>query len=346
MGEHAVVHGRPALVTAVDLRLTARLSPRSGDRVRLDLPGLSHREELSWAAVRSYARAARERWTDYSREPGPERFRALRGEDPAHVVKTALGEALEVLGDEAPPGLSLRIDSELPAGSGFGSSAATAVGVVAGFLAWRGAGADLARTERLALEVERRQHGLPSGVDGAAILRGGLLWARKLASGALEVEPVVLRSPLLSRLRVYDTGTPPEPTGAMVAAVRARCDRDPAGTEALFDRIETAARAFREELARDVEDPQRVVETLRVCQACLEELGVVPEAVRAAARRIEAEGGAAKISGAGSLAGPGAGSFLVYHPEPERIAGWGFLQSFRFHAVRLGAEGLRRESVR
>ena len=345
MGEHAVVYGRPALVTAVDLRLTARLSRRPGEGVLLDLPGLHHVEETSWAAVRAYAAAARERWTDYSREPGPERFRAARGDDPAHVVKAALGEALESMGTGTPPGLHLRIDSGLPIGSGFGSSAATAAAVVAGFLAWRGAGADLARIERLALEVERRQHGLPSGVDSAAILRGALLWARKLPSGGLETETVVPRSSLLSRLRVYDTGSPPEPTGAVVAAVRARYGRDPDRIERLLDRIEASTRELRDQLARDVETPDRVMGSIRECEACLEELGVVPGPVREAVRRVTSEGGAAKISGAGSLAGPGAGSLLVYHPEPGRIAGWGFLQSFRFHAVHLGAEGLRRENA-
>jgi mevalonate kinase len=345
MGEHAVVYDRPALVTAVDLRLTARLSSRPGGGVLLDLPGLPHSESVSWTAIRAYARAARERWTDYSREPGPERFRAARGDDPAHVVKAALGEALESLGDETPPGLHLRVDSALPIGSGFGSSAATAIGVVAGFLVWRGAGDDLPRIERLALEVERRQHGLPSGVDSAAILRGALLWARKLPSGGLEIETVVPRSSLLSRLRVYDTGSPPEPTGAVVAAVRAAYDRDPRFVEELLDRIEASTRELRDELAWDVETPARVMGAIRECEVCLEELGVVPEPVREVVRRIEAEGGAAKISGAGSLAGPGAGSLLVYHSEPERIAGWGFLQSFRFHSVHLGAEGLRRENA-
>ncbi|HYO13776.1 MAG TPA: hypothetical protein VE685_11335 [Thermoanaerobaculia bacterium] len=331
-------------MTAVDLRLTVRLSSSPGSGVRLDLPGLPHSEEISWAAVLSYARAARERWTDYSREPGPERFSAVRGDDPAHIVKAALGEVLEALGDAEPPGLCLRIDSTLPIGSGFGSSAAAAVAVVAATLAWRRAAVDLPTVERLALEVERRQHGLPSGVDSATILRGGLLWARRTGSG-LEIEPVEVRSPLLSRFRVYDTGMPAEPTGSVVAAVRAQMDRDCAGTEIIFDRIEAAARAFREELARDVEAPARVVELIRKCEVCLEGLGVVPEAVRAVVRRVEAEGGAAKISGAGSLSGPGAGSLLVFHPEPERMAGWGFLQSFRFHPVQLGAEGLRREEA-
>jgi mevalonate kinase len=347
MGEHAVVYGRPALVAAIDRRLTVRVSPRQDSAVRLDLPGLSHIEETSWQEVLAYACAVRESWGAYSREPAPERFRAVRGEDPAHVVKVALGEAAEAACDldlHPLPGLDLRVDSQLPIGSGFGSSAATAVGVIAGCLAFLGAPLDPLRIEGLALEVERRQHGLPSGVDSAAVLFGGLLWARKLPAGGLETERLAPSSPLLRRLRVYDTGTPLESTGAVVAAVRGRRDQDPAGHERLLDRIEAATRAFRSQLEQSNEDSALVVELIRECQACLEELGVVPEAVRSVVRLVEAEGGAAKVSGAGSLAGPGAGSLLVYHHEAERISTWPFLGSYSFHPILLGADGLRRET--
>lgn len=202
MGEHAVVYGRPALVAAIDLRLSARFSDSPDPGVRLDLLDLGISAHLSWMEVRAYSSGARERWDDYSTHPGPESFREMRGEDPAHVVKAALGEAVEALGGDLDCGLELRVESDLPLGSGFGSSAATAVAVVAGFFswqsAWRSAEVDPERIERLALQVERRQHGHPSGVDGATILRGGVLWARRLGidgTGGLEIDPVPVRSP-------------------------------------------------------------------------------------------------------------------------------------------------------
>jgi mevalonate kinase len=366
MGEHAVVYGRPALAAAIDLRLTVHLSPLAASAppgaVRLDLPGLPHAEATTWDAVRAHTRAAREGWEAYAREPSPERFHAVRGgagDEPAHLVKVALGEAAAALGDESPPGLSLRVVSALPVGSGFGSSAATATGVVAAYLLFRGTqgrqgrdprsglsarGEQGERIARIVQEAERRQHGLPSGIDGATVLHGGLLWARRLESGSLEIERVTLRSPLLARFRVYDTGTPSESTGAVVAAVRHRRDHAPERHERLLHRIEAATRGFRDELEREEGDPARLQELIRDAEACLEELGVVPPEVAALARRIEAAGGAAKISGAGALSGPGAGSLLVYHPDPEWISGWSFLQPFPFHPVQLGAEGLRLET--
>jgi mevalonate kinase len=344
MGEHAVVYGRPALAAAIDLRLAVRLSSLPGQTVRLDLPSLPHVEETDWDAVRAHARAARESWDEYAREPGPERFRAVRGDDPSHLVKVALGEAAEALGAADPPGLQLRIESALPVGSGFGSSAATAAGVIAAYLVFQGERLDRDAVERIVLEAERRQHGLPSGIDGATVLHGGLLWARRLSSGGLATERVQIRSPLLSRLRVYDTGTPLETTGAVVAAVRQLRDQDPARHERTLDRIEAATRGFRAELEREEEDPARVRELIAECEAALEEMGVVPSEVRALVRQVEAAGGAAKISGAGALTGPGAGSLLVYHPHPEWISGWSFLRPFPCHPVHLGAEGLRLET--
>jgi mevalonate kinase len=348
MGEHAAVYGRPALIAAIDLRLTARFSPLSREEVQLDLPGLGHVESTSWEDLRAYARATRGRWDRYAEHPAPDAFREVRGEDRAHVVKTALGEVAEALsldGSPAREGLRLRVESELPIGSGFGSSAATATAVVAGLLAYFGREDELEQIAHLALEVERRQHGLPSGVDGVTVLHGGVLWARRLESGRLEAEPLTVRSPLLDSLRVYDTGTPAEPTGAVVAAVRALRERGPARHEELLDRMEAATRAFRGLLQGDPGgDPDRALHLIREHEACLEGLGVVPEQVRNLVRQVEDEGGAAKISGAGALSGPGAGSLLVYHPDRERVARWTFLRPFPFHPVHLGAPGFRREA--
>jgi mevalonate kinase len=404
-GEHAVVYGRPALVAAVDLRLAARFSapaesPGSGSRsaeVHLDLPWLGPPQRVAWAEIATYARLARQRWERFAAAPGPESFRALRGDDPLHLVKVALGEAAASLGEAAAglgedgeaheagrplsPPLAVRLDSDLPAGSGMGSSAAAAAALVAGYLAWRGApggpagdpangdwtpgpsagtfpqgglsanifaqgglsAAWLACIERLALEVERRQHGSPSGVDVAAVLRGGLLWVERLPDGALATAPAAAQPALLTRLAVYQTGEPPEPTGEVVAAVAARRAARPAAIEAAFDRITAGTRALAAALASPAADPLGPIGPLRAVEAALEELGVVPAPVREAVRQVEQAGGAAKVSGAGSLAGPAAGMLLVYHPDAERAAAWPFPARFARCPIHLGAPGLRLE---
>lgn len=354
MGEHSVVYGEPALVAAVDLRLQARFEalPRGGEvgpdaPVELVAVGSDRTTTLPWSEVMAYAEAARDRWESFAAAPGGASFARLRGEDPAHLVKVALGEAAAWLGERGGPGLRLEVASRIPTGSGFGSSAALAVAVTGGYLAWRGRPARPEDLEGLALQVERRQHGTPSGVDAATSLRGGLVWAERRGEGALEFHGLTAPRRHLRRFRIFDTGTPAESTGAVVAAVRERVAADPGGWGELLRDMGRTTRRFRDALLEGSEAAV-VVDLVRSFEGALEALGVVPERVRLLARKIEGRGGAAKISGAGALSGadsgpPGAGSLLVCHPEPERIAGWAFLGHLSRRPLRLGAKGFRLE---
>jgi mevalonate kinase len=317
-GEHAAVYGHPALVTALDHRLTvtARTSASlERGTVRLEIPA------LRIATTVASAQALHE-----VREPGD-----------LAILAVTIGTA--DLGSHA-VGLHLRIDSAIPSGSGFGSSAALAVAVVAACR--RACDDDIAldKIARLALSVERHQHGRASGVDIEAVLRGGVLWCRRLKDGALACKdlPVAAR---LDAFRLFHSGAPNETTGDMVDVVRGLQDRDPVRVREAFETIEAATRDGRAALASG--DGAELVPIVRRAQAALDTLGVVPEGVREAIRAIEAEGGAAKISGAGGRSGAGAGLVLVAHPDPAWHARFTPPAGWMAHNVRLGAEGLRME---
>lgn len=369
LGEHAAVYGRPALVAAVGLRLTATVEDAppgaSGPGVHIRLggsPEIAADATLPWEDVLAHTGAARAAWQRYCAEPGPESFAALAGParegGPLHLLEIALGEAALQLTHEPPRSPSqsellpvvLSVESEIPIGSGFGSSAAAAVGVVLAYLAHRGVEPDPDLLHRVSLEVERRQHGSPSGVDNATVIRGGILEARRTETG-VAIDPVPVRSPVLASMRIFGTGAPAEGTGTVVAAVRALRDREPVRVEAALDRLAELTGRLRAELERPDERPDEVTGILREAEARLEELGVVPEPVRRLVRRIEAAGGAAKISGAGALtcpgtflgAGHGAGNLIVYHPEPERVDEWPLLAGLDRYDVELGAPGARIE---
>lgn len=351
MGEHAVVFGQPALVAAVNLRLRARLLPREDqaeDVVELDLPQVDHHERIPWSGILEYTDRVRRAWERYAADAEADEFSEVRGDDPAHVVKVALGEASEFLGEEGGPALVLGIDSDLPIGSGFGSSAAVAVAVLGGYMAMRERQVPPEELERLALEVERRQHGFPSGVDGATVLHGGTIWVEKSDEGEPQLEPLAGSPRELDRFRVFGTGTPAQSTGAVVAAVRGRVRRDAQRYQGVIDEMGRVTRRFRSALFDGEGGGRAIRELVRQYESGLEELGVVPEAARELVRAVEARDGAAKISGAGALASPpggppGAGSLLVYHPDPDRIDEWGFLGHLPRYPVALGGDGLRRE---
>ncbi|MEM7480085.1 MAG: hypothetical protein AAF481_02830 [Acidobacteriota bacterium] len=342
MGEHAAVYGYPALVAAIDLRLRAIFEgplPNSSPNVRLSVPSLGVAEEVPWATLIRYARRARKRWEAWAAQPEGTSFNpAADGPPSLHLLQVALGEAAGFLCEDSGPPISLKVETDLAIGAGFGSSAAAAVSLVAGYLMLRSAPASRTEIEQLAVDVERRQHGLPSGVDTATVLTGGILW---IEPEHRRRQPCEVRSPLLDHLRVYQTGPPAESTGEVVSAVRHRIQQDRHAGERLLARIGHATEGLRVELNAQREDPQRVRELFGACQRALEELRVVPRAVRGLVRAIELRGGAAKISGAGALSGSAAGCLLVYHPEPESLAGWPTLDALTHYPVHLGAPGLR-----
>jgi len=261
----------------------------------------------------------------------------MRGSDPAHLVKVALGEAKRRLSDAGGPPMNLAVHTQQPIGAGFGSSAAVAVAVVRAYLAAQNVATCDEALHDLVRDVERRQHGTPSGVDPATVRRGGLVWAEH-ASDRLDCQSVRARSPVLDAFRVLHTGRPGESTGTVVDAVRARRNDDPVAFRTRLDRMEAATRGLRDVLARKEAAPDEAVQAVRQVEAELEALGVVPEPVQRIVRAVEAKGGAAKISGAGALSGAKAGPLLVYHPDPvvDLDEELGALSELN---VQLGAEG-------
>jgi mevalonate kinase len=352
IGEHAVVYGHPALAAAVDLEAVVDVRPGGAIApVTVRSVQLGDPFATTWPELTAYARTARERWQAYAAAPKAAAFAAVGGGDPAHLLKVALGEAALSLSPATLPPTLVTVDSAIPPGSGMGSSAAVAVALVTALRAAWGCPLEGDALERLALEVERRQHGLPSGVDTATVIHGGLLWAERQGPGApLALTPLPAVSPHLRRLRLFDTGTPGQSTGQVVAAVRERVEREPRRLGAVLERMGATTTAFRAELEGGPDRPERVRELISTYQRDLEELGVVPEGARRLVRAVEAQGGAAKLSGAGALVAasaerPGAGTLLVYHPQPDRLAGITPLERLPSPPVRLGAPGCRVEDL-
>jgi len=343
MGEHAVVYGHPAIVAAVDLRLRVTIESNPGQEVLLHLPQIHRTAETTWEEISNHTRGARSAWRRLVAGDDRKRQAALAG--PGNLVRLALGLAVRHIGAPPEHGITLTLESEIPIGSGFGSSAAIAVAVPATLLGFTHQPADDETLLRLSLDIERLQHGLPSGIDNTAVLVGGLLWAQhEHRSGDLAWERIGTHVGWLDTLSVYHSGTPAETTGEVVTTVRQRLAEYPARYEKLLQEIERCTRALRTTL----DNGRPITETMELVQRserALEELGVVPEPTRAVIRKIEAEGGAAKISGAGALSGTGAGSVIVVHPDPEVVDRWVFLEGWRRLPVRLPADGLRREEL-
>ena len=335
MGEHSAVYGGPALVAALGRRVWAELTA-GGSEVELDLKTLGHQEQCSWQKIIDYREEKGRAWSEFDSAAGGASFDEVRGSDPAHVVKIALGEVACDLDVVSMPPVRLVVDSEIPVGSGFGSSAAVAVVVVAACLRLLGGGSNADRIARLVLEVERRQHGHPSGVDHSAVLHGGILRVDRGGSVTrIRVADWVQRDLIL-----LDTGTPAEPTGEVVAAVRRRKESNEKEFSLLLERMQSNVGEFENILGTSQPETAALQRVIGGFERCLEGLQVVPTRVRERIRALEEIGAAAKVSGAGSLSGSAAGCLLVYRPREIGAEVSELLADYRSVEGSIGVEGL------
>jgi mevalonate kinase len=138
LGEHAVVHGYPAIAVGIERGVHAEAAPAKRDLLRL------------------------EPW-DLALEPDPD------GREPLERAFSAiLGEY-----EDRPP-LEVRATVELPAGAGLGCSAAIGVAVLDAIDEALGRRRTRAELGDAALAWEEVFHGDPSGVDNAMSAVGGV----------------------------------------------------------------------------------------------------------------------------------------------------------------------------
>lgn len=314
MGEHAALHGCPAIACAVGLYCNVWISPHEHRQIDVQLPDLSFQHSYAPEQLADYVSHVRLAWEHYRRVPNAWSYAQLHAGAPDHLIKCAIGEILLRLAPQDWQGFSLRVQSQIPTGAGFGSSGALAVTLMAALSQlFRLTETDYP-LEQLALSVERYQHGEPSGIDHNTSLRGSVVEGRRDAKGVFSLRtlmPPPLNLPPCN-LRIFNTGTARESTGQVIAATRYRLE----GAEnTLLASMRRNTERFGLLLQQSRPMPETLRAVIRDYQADLEKLGAVPAAVARLTRAIENAGGAAKICGAGALTGDQAGALLVMGAE-------------------------------
>lgn len=193
------------------------------------------------------------------------------------------------LADQA---VQVSVESQIPLGSGLGSSAALSVALARAASALAGLPPDDVRDRRLSMACERRAHGRPSGVDTEVCVTGRPVW---LEAGRFESlhGPGVAAAGLVT---VY--AGPGGATAEMISRVSRFGERNPER----FQRLVEEARA-RSPRVRDALLAGAVSEAgalLSEGHAALREVGVSSPALEAAvASALDAGACGAKLSGAG-----------------------------------------------
>lgn len=190
-------------------------------------------------------------------------------------------------------GGTLKIDNQIPLGKGMGASTALVIAVVRCLIG---------DNKEKALTIEDTVNPGHSGIDFAVI------WNEKPIKFTKGLEPEFIELPknITSNFSLIDTGAPQQQTPELIAWVTERkddLDDAFASIGACSDRLLSG---------------EDILDVIRDHHQVQVSIGIVTDKAKNMIKKIEQEGGAAKVIGAGSRTG-GCGMVLVYGIEHPRI---------------------------
>ncbi len=232
------------------------------------------------------------------------------------------------------------IKSQIPMGSGMGSSAAISVIQAATKYVLSGKtvlnNIILSKINQQACENEKIYHLNSSGVDPTICTYGGIIWFKKTKNGHKIFKRLSIKR--LPKFVLVNTGRPAETTGQMVGRVGEKLKKEKNKVNRIFDVIEDQTKLFL--CALEKKDSNLISNTIQNCESCLEDLGVVSEKAKDIVREIEEIGGVAKISGAGGMS-CGSGMLLCFHKNPQKILKLAKKLKLEAFIVKLGNKGVK-----
>jgi len=262
----------------------------------------------------------------------------ITADEPVELAKHALEKTKEILGGEIKGGLKIKITSQIPVARGMGSSAALAVAMAGSLSRYWKKPWNKNLINQIAYEIEKKQHGNPSGGDNSIVCFGGFLRFQK-ENGCFKLKPLKFDFKL-PEFVLLDSGRAKETTGEMVAGVRGKYQQQ----KTKMTRVLKTVGSLTEKMIACFQQRRfrRLPELIKENELRLEEMGVVGEKARSLIRKIEKLGGAAKICGAGGLK-EGSGVVLGYHPDQKLIINFAKKQKIPYFLVKLGVQGARDE---
>jgi mevalonate kinase len=316
-GEHAVVHGHPALALAIDRYVRVQVAANSSNVFSLHCPDLNCSRELSRTSLLDFKKQIQKRYAKFLNNKIPI-TKVLQ--KPWELAELVLSLFLHKNPDRQ--GLQLSITSEIPIGAGLGSSAALILSLIA---ALQQSVADHAEWWPDALTAENMQHGVSSGLDLQTSFQGGCVLFHDKKARPRPTFPLPLW--------LVNTGTPVSSTGECVMAVHHLFANSQIGSE--FAAVTKA-------LDTRLESPAFISlsEVIKANHRLLQRIGVVPQTVQQFIGEVEAHNSAAKICGAGAVRGEKGGIVLVLTEDPEALNAICQTYGYQHFPVKIAARGL------
>jgi len=264
-GEHAVVHGRPCIVTAVDARIRVFLKKREDNKIFLNIPDLNLRDFLLIEDLDK----------PFKKE--------------MKFVLTAIKNFFEKY--QIKSGLEIETKSEFSMEFGLGSSSAVTVAIIKGLSELFGIKITKRELFDLAYKTVLDIQGVGSGFDLAAAIYGGALYF--VTAGKTIKKIKVKDIPLI----VGYTGIKAD-TATLVKMVNRKLKESPRKINKIFNEIEKIVHLAKIEIEKA--NWRRVGELMNLNQNRLRELGVSSKKLEnLIAIALDSGAYGAKLSGAG-----------------------------------------------
>lgn len=203
------------------------------------------------------------------------------------------------------------IESKVPIGEGFGSSACLSVASIACFLEfYTGKEFDKQTIYDLAYQLEAIFHGNPSGVDAATVCFGGLTFFRKEFEYLKTISPLPFAIPENFKNNFYlvFSGSRVESVSELVALVKQKIQSSEDVVKKELFEIEMVTRNII--TAFQTQDTEMLMKNMLKNQELLEQIGVVSDSAKKLIKELSTFG-AVKITGAGGVK-EGSGYLLCF----------------------------------
>ena len=317
-GEHSVVYGNPALVMAVNRFAETTITDNSDSRINFQLLDFDANSSITLQALRELKLRLKRNYDLFlSGEMG---IREVL-KKPFHLFEFLFITFVDGLQLKLERGMDIKLKSDIPLGSGMGSSAATILSVLRALAGYYALDFQPEKYFDFGLEAEKLQHGRPSGVDPYIALHGGFVRFQNKQAQSLEIPNLPFY--------VVNTGVPDSTTGECVAHVAQHFEHTSiwqdfaAVTEEMQNALQKSDRA---EAKRWIKENNSLLTTI----------GVVPPLIQEFIQEVEKSGAAAKIAGAGSIRGKRAGMVVVLGDEAPKAA----VQKYGFEFLSVTGEPL------
>jgi mevalonate kinase len=324
-GEHSVVYGKPAVASAIDLRMYVVVWDK--------------KQSIEKTSVLKKIKKLRKK---------TEKIKLLSDVIPVDMVDKVFkliknylkNNGVEILKDDP----EFAVYSEIPVGRGLGSSAALSVAVIAAllqFYAGREYPAEVVNS--LAYKIEKYFHKNPSGIDNSVACYGGLVYYRKEFEFLKQLASLNFKlcKKMEDSLFIIDTGIPEESTADMVSLVAKNYNADPESMDNVLSRVEKITKRMVVSIVK--EDVEILKKSIIKSEDCLEELGIVS----AKAKNILNElipFGVGKVTGAGGIK-EGSGYVLFYAEDTAGLKNYLDSKKILFMPFKQAKEGVRKEIV-